>query len=288
MTADAKRKVIDMSRKLLAMDLDGTAVYDNYKLGMPSRLALEKAKQAGHVVAFVSGRRDIDMLTMDEEDAWCVDYQILNTGGKIIRCADKAVLHNELIPPQVCRKLISHCLENGLQLQICSGLVWQVTIMTEQTLEYARDVGVIPEVIRSLEETDWENGLEGFMATRDWDPVAEYIDQELSEVYYVNSEPGCIDIMPANATKWGGIKQLADDLGIPAEDIITVGNYYNDMDMLEHAGVGIAVANSLEPVKAVADFVTERDNNHDAVEEIVEKILSGDFDISQKERRAKE
>lgn len=271
-----------MGRKLLAMDLDGTAVYDDYSLGKPSRRALERVREAGHTVAFVSGRRDIDMLTMAEEDAWCVDYQILNTGGKIIRCADREVLHNTLITPQACCRLITHCLENNLQLQICSGMVWQVTILTEGTLEYAKEVGVIPETVHSLEEISWEDGLEGFMATTDWAPVAEYIDKELSEeVYYVNSEPGCIDIMPAGATKWNGIKKLADDLGIPTEDIITVGNYYNDIDMLEHAGVGIAVANSLEPVKKISDFITERDNNHDAVEEIVEKILRGDFDTTR-------
>ena len=55
------------------------------------------------------------------------------------------------------------------------------------------------------------------------------------------------------------------------EDIITVGNYYNDLDMLQHATVGIAVANAVDDVKKEADFVTESDNNHDAVEEIITK-----------------
>ena len=49
--------------------------------------------------------------------------------------------------------------------------------------------------------------------------------------------------------------------------------------MLQHAGVGIAVANSLPEVKDVADFVTEYDNNHDAVAEIISKMLHHEYDM---------
>lgn len=267
-----------MRRKLLALDLDGTAVCDDYSLGERSRRAILQAREKGHIIAFVSGRRDIDMQTMGE-DQWCVDYHILNTGGKIIRCRDRAVLYNDLIPPGVCRRLIVYCLEQGLQLQICSGMTWQVTKMTEQTMEYAREVGVIPQVIDSLEMTGWREGLEGFMATHDWDGVAQFIDRALPEIYYINSEPGCIDIMAAGVTKWKGVKMLAGMLDILPEDIIAAGNYYNDIDMLRNAAAGIAVANSLDDVKAEADFVTENDNNHDAAAEIIQRMLAHEFDL---------
>lgn len=273
-----------MGRKLLALDLDGTAVCDDYTLGKRSKMAIEEARRQGHVVAFVTGRRDIDMLTMGD-DQWCVEYQILNTGGKILRCDDRKVFYNDLIPPKACKSLILHCFEHDLQLQICSGMTWQVTKMTEGTMEYAREVGVIPEVIHSLDDTDWENGLEGFMATSDWEGVANYIDENLPEVYYINSEPGCIDIMVSGSSKWKGIEILAEKLGILHEDTIAVGNYYNDIDMIEHAGVGIAVANSLEPVKEAADYITDNDNNHDAVAEIIEKMLCHEFDNFKKKVR---
>lgn len=228
-----------MGRKLLAMDVDGTAVCDDYSMGEKSKEALRAAREAGHVTAFVTGRRDVDMLSMGP-DQWCVDYQILNTGGKVIRCRDRKVFCNTLIPPHACEKLIRHCLDHHLQLQVCHGMVWQVTQLTESTRIYA---------------------------------------QQLPEVYYINSEPGCIDIMATGVTKWNGILWLADHLGIRHEDIITVGNYYNDIDMIQAAAVGIAVANSLDPVKEAADFVTENDNNHDAVAEIIENMMRGAYDL---------
>lgn len=261
------------------MDLDGTAVCDDYSLGAASKAAILRAKDAGHIVAFASGRRDVDMLSLNEDEVWCVDYQLLNTGGKIIRCSDRAVIKNHLIPPDACQRFINYCFENDLQFHVCDAMTWQVNKMSEGVLEYANDLGLMPEIVTSIDQIKWENGIEGFMASMDWEPIAKFIDEHVPEMYYVNSEPGVIDIMPAGATKWGCIAELAEILGIPNEDIIAVGNYYNDMDMIEHAGVGIAVANSLEPVKEIADFVTERDNNHDAVEEIVEKMLRGDYDV---------
>ncbi|WP_334137416.1 HAD family hydrolase, partial [Muricomes intestini] len=93
-----------MRRKLLAMDLDGTAVCDDYSMGRLSEEAIKRARALGHIIVFVSGRRDIDMLTMGEEQ-WGVDYHILNTGGKILRCYDRTVLYNNLISPEVCKSL---------------------------------------------------------------------------------------------------------------------------------------------------------------------------------------
>lgn len=270
-----------MGKKLLAMDLDGTAVCDDYSMGAASKQALLDAREAGHVTAFVTGRRDVDMLSMGE-DQWCVDYQILNTGGKILRCADRQVLRNTLIPPAACRRLIEYCMAADLQLQVCSGMLWQVTKMTEGTRSYAAQLGVMPQVVTKRDEIPWQNGLEGFMATQDMEAVAAFIDRKVPEVYYVNSEPGTIDIMPRGATKWNGICALADMLGIAREDIITVGNYYNDMDMLQEAPTGIAVANALDPVKDIADFVTRQDNNHDAVAEIIYNMMDGVYDLPHK------
>ena len=265
-----------MNRKLLAMDLDGTAVADDYSMSSSSIEAIAKAQKAGHVIAFVSGRRDVDMLTLGEEQ-WSVDYHILNNGGKIIRCKDRKIIFNQIIDVKTCEKIIKHCLKNDLQLQFYRGMEWYVTKINSRTMDYARMLGVTPVLKDRFEDIDLE-GIEGFMATVDCDPVGRYIDEQLPELCYSNSEPGTIDIMRNDVSKSNGIKVLADMLGIAAKDTIAVGNYYNDIDMLEKAGTGIAVANSLDEVKEAADYVTINDNNHDAVAEIVDLIMKGKFD----------
>ena len=265
-----------MAKKLLAMDLDGTAVKDDYSMSLSSIEAIKKAQDNGHVVAYVSGRRDVDMLTLGDEK-WCVDYQILNNGGKIIRCKDKKIIINEVIDEKTSIDLINYALNNNLQLHICNGMIWQVTKMTDGTMDYARKVGVIPEVVDSLDKIDYR-AIEGFMATSDLEPIAKYIDDNLDNLCYNHSEPGTIDIMKKGVSKWNGVKALADILNIDLKDTITVGNYYNDIEMLEKAGVGIAVANSVKEAKEAANYVTKQDNNHDAVKEIVDLMVKGEFD----------
>ena len=111
------------------------------------------------------------------------------------------------------------------------------------------------------------------MAMRDWRQVGDYIEKNLSDVTYILSEPDCIDIMAAGISKWDGIKKLAAIERLTEDGIIAVGNFYNDVDMLRHAAIGVAAANSPEEVKAQADYVTDRTNNQDCVAEVVEKFL---------------
>ena len=75
------------------------------------------------------------------------------------------------------------------------------------------------------------------------------------------------------------VEGVLENIVFDEEDIITVGNYYNDLDMLQHAAVGIAVANAVDDVKKEADFVTEKNNNQDAVAEIITKMLNHDYDV---------
>ena len=67
----------------------------------------------------------------------------------------------------------------------------------------------------------------------------------------------------------------AEDIeGIPPENVAAAGNYLNDRDMIEHAGIGIAVGNALTEIKALADIVLQHDCEHDAIAELVDKLLA--------------
>ena len=73
--------------------------------------------------------------------------------------------------------------------------------------------------------------------------------------------------------KGDGVKKLASILGIDISDIICVGDERNDISMVTVAGVGVAMANARPELKAVADYVTENDNNHDGIAEVIRKFV---------------
>ena len=87
------------------------------------------------------------------------------------------------------------------------------------------------------------------------------------------SADGFMEIMPPNVNKGRGMMFLADYLGIPAQEIIAMGDAGNDIDMLKQAGLGIAVANAFDDAKAAADLVLKERCDEDAVSIVINKYL---------------
>ena len=76
---------------------------------------------------------------------------------------------------------------------------------------------------------------------------------------------GGLDIIAAGGGKMAGIKRYLEHIGIAPEEIIAFGDAENDLDMLRYAGIGVAMGNADEEVKAVADYVTA-DVDDDGIE----------------------
>ena len=70
-----------------------------------------------------------------------------------------------------------------------------------------------------------------------------------------------------------GLKHLLNILGIAREKMICFGDSYNDIRMLQYAGLGVAMKNGPERVKAVADLVTKQDNDHDGIGEMIKYLF---------------
>ena len=139
-------------RMLLAMDIDGTSVGRDHRLGEKTRQALRRFRQAGHVVCFASGRNEFDMWNMcgDHREA---DYVICNTGGKILRAADDAVLSLHLADAESVRALAGACLgHNDCVLYVIAAGYMGVSRMTPGVREYTDSIRCRPAVYASAEE----------------------------------------------------------------------------------------------------------------------------------------
>ncbi|KRM68034.1 HAD superfamily hydrolase [Apilactobacillus ozensis DSM 23829 = JCM 17196] len=79
-----------------------------------------------------------------------------------------------------------------------------------------------------------------------------------------------IEIAAGGVNKVTGIKKLADFYNIEQKDVIAFGDEFNDQEMIEYAGFGVAMKNGQPKVKAIADDVTDLDNNHDGLADYLE------------------
>ena len=73
-----------------------------------------------------------------------------------------------------------------------------------------------------------------------------------------------LEVMSLEASKTKAIQFLMDKYGIQQNEIIAIGDNFNDKEMIEFAGVGVAMGNAPDEIKAIADYVTDT-NNEDGV-----------------------
>ncbi len=86
------------------------------------------------------------------------------------------------------------------------------------------------------------------------------------------SSPFFIEAVPLGVAKDRSLAALLERMGLTRENLMVCGDGLNDRSMISYAGVGVAMQNAEDAVKAVADYVTAADNNRDGVAEAIEKI----------------
>jgi len=93
-------------------------------------------------------------------------------------------------------------------------------------------------------------------------------------LHLIRSGDHFIDIMHQDASKGSALLQFANSLGVKRERIMAIGNYFNDLEMIKLAGLGIAMDNSPREVKEAADGVTASNNEHGVAEALLKYAFS--------------
>ena len=102
--------------------------------------------------------------------------------------------------------------------------------------------------------------------------IIDHLDK-LEGLVVCQSMPMLCDVMKEGISKAYALQKLSESLGIKRSQIVAIGDQFNDIDLIEYAGLGIAVANAEDALKEKADFVTISNNNEDAVSEAIESFL---------------
>jgi Cof subfamily protein (haloacid dehalogenase superfamily) len=109
-------------------------------------------------------------------------------------------------------------------------------------------------------------------SSKEIDSIQAKIPQSLREHYnFVRSEPNYLEVMK-KCSQGAACQFLAKYLNISSSQIIAIGDEYNDVEMLKYAGLGIAMQNAREEIKAIADWVT-LSNDCDGVAYAIEKWI---------------
>ena len=265
--------------RVLALDLDGTLTNDEKIVTPRTRAALDAAAEQGVTIVLASGRPTAGILPLAKElgldkKGGCI---LAYNGGKIVDCKTGETLYQVQLPAEYVPELCAFAAQQDVAILTYNseGIVcerdrdeWanKECFTTKLPMIHVDDLAVYVDypICKMLLTVD--------PARRD--AVCEAGRKQFAgRVDLYPSSPFFIEAVPMGVAKDASLAALLDRMGLTRENLMACGDGLNDCSMIGFAGVGVAMQNAEEAVKAAADYVTEADNNHDGVAEAVEKFI---------------
>lgn len=267
-----------MKYKLIAMDLDGTLNNDQKLITEKTKAALMAAQKAGIRLALASARpspglfKERDILKLQEHQGILMFYN----GGRIVDAQTENVLFETSMDiaetKQVLRQLeklpVTPILDDGVQFYVTDINGYKVDYECKNNNMVCQEVGNLADFlnfapVKILMSVQPEE-LPQVQRT-----IAELLPDSLT---VVQTAAFYLEVIPKVINKGQGIRDICSVLGIDPAEVISFGDAANDIPMLRAAGMGVAMGNAAEAVKAAADMVT-LSNNADGIAAALEKLL---------------
>lgn len=260
--------------KLIAADLDDTFLDDNLEISSRNREAFRLAREKGLTVTIATGRMFRSALPIARSLG--IDGPIITYQGALVKnVSDGEILTHRPVPLKDAKRVLAEGYKAGIHMNVYINDSLYVDKITEESQGYAEQSGVDPIPVGNLIEFLAEEPTKIlYIAKPD---LLDRLQRELTDqfgesLYITKSKPYYLEFMHPHATKMHALQQLAHKLGILPEEIIAFGDSYNDIEMIEYAGLGVAMANAPEEIKVKAKMVTTS-NNDDGVARVIEEFV---------------
>ncbi|MFC5701946.1 Cof-type HAD-IIB family hydrolase [Cohnella faecalis] len=264
-----------MTYRLVAMDLDDTLLNDELKVTDTTRQAMADAIARGVHLTIATGRMyDSARQTASQVG---LNVPIITYQGSLIKnLLDGEVLYERSVPPAAAEKLYQYCLAHGLHLQTYIDDKLYTPEENDKLFSYVKQSN-IPYTVESDFGKLVSNPKQTKLLIIDEPAKLDAMIPELREllgpeVHVTKSKPNYLEFMHHEGTKGHALRFLAKHFDIPIEETIAMGDAMNDHEMVEAAGLGVAMANAVPALKEIADYVT-LSNNDDGVRHVLEKFI---------------
>lgn len=258
--------------KLIALDMDGTLLSSSLEISKENLQAIQTAKEAGHIVMICSGRAKEDALKLLEE--YKLSLPVGASNGAIVY-VDGKVINSRCLQNDKVYKLAKLLESEGFPYKlytnkgVYSPYTWQDQVMQAfEENKHALDV-TLEELERITEKQKKSNLITDFQRIEDVvnNPELEISKffiltfnaehraqllsmlQEDTDISVTASAPTNVEIMDKHGHKGNGLQEMAAYFNIPIEDTIAIGDNFNDVPMLQVAGLSVAMGNAEEDVK---------------------------------------
>ena len=248
-----------MAKKIISLDLDQTLLdHSTFSIPDSALYALEHLRRE-FIVVLGTGR-DMDNHYSRQFKEIVKPDAIIHLNGTKITVGDE-VIFEHFMDKELLRKILSYAQEHSYSVGVTIG---------------DEDYYINPPVVEAMDIKRWGKCVRNFR-----DPWL-LMDMDIHTLAYQGTEPGVLDfeahfpelklpmfagkmgadVVEKKASKAEGLKRLCQYYGVDLKDTVAVGDSMNDYEIVQTAGNGIAMGNSIEDLKPVADYITADIGDH--------------------------
>jgi len=255
--------------KLIALDIDGTLFNQHDEIMPITKAALLKAHKHGIRLALASGRslhglRNIVLMQQIPLDRTI----LLCYNGAVVADAENSEIYFEdVFEEELFKRIIIHAQQFPLTLMVpFQDNLWVQDPSGFNVVYSAQSENQTIKAISDLKSINFRPHK--IMMSAQPEVIDRYMSQLIEpfhdEVNFLKSRQDFIEINAKGVDKGSALKKYCEMFKIGASEVLAFGDSYNDLTMIEYAGIGVAMGNAVDEVKAVADAVT-LSNNEDGI-----------------------
>ncbi len=282
-----KSTVAPPSIRLLALDIDGTLLNSQFSISDIDLSALRRAHATGIEIALVTGRRHDFALPIAQQLGF--DLWLISSNGAITRSLTGDTFYRDLLPAQVCRELCQAMVEfrgntvltfdkpgkGSIVLENMNELENSIRRWLEKNLQYIDFVVPVEDAL----VTDPVQAMFCGPIPRMHEALAALENCHLAEeitvlrTEYPLRDLSIVDVLNKGCSKGHALERWAAFRGVPREQVMAIGDNYNDIEMLAFAGYPVIMGNASEELRGRGWTVT-RSNDQNGVAAALEPVLA--------------
>lgn len=267
-----------MKYKVLAFDIDGTLTNSQKEITPATKAAILEAASRGCTVVIATGRprQGVVRYAKELELADNGGYVLALNGGLLENCKTGEAISRTFLPMEYYPEICALAKRYGVNLMTYEGDDVISENIDDKYIEIeSRINGLGVKQVDNLEKyLTFE--VPKFLMLGDGDYLAEVekkVHARLSDRLDVyRSEPYFLEILPKNINKAATLGKLLQHLGAGREELMAFGDGYNDISMIEYAGMGVVMGNAGDVVKAAGDYIAPS-NDEDGIVEVLNKFV---------------
>jgi Cof subfamily protein (haloacid dehalogenase superfamily) len=266
--------------KAVFIDVDGTLIRSDHSISKANIETIQRLKEKDLLLVLVSARPLSGMLPVAEAIGLHNDPLASLNGAYISSGRD--IIFDEAINCFITKRLHEKLEKYNASIIYYWQDLWFSHMQSSDT-DYEQKITSVPIIIQPFDLTfkSWKNNFTGpnkiliIAAEKEIMEMQDLLGKQfMQHLNIYTSKPTYLEIMSKKASKLNALKLFMDRYNIKRKETIAIGDNFNDKEMIEFAGIGIAMGNAPFEVKAAADLITET-NDYDGVSNVLKEI----FDI---------